>query len=448
MGSVEHRLVDVARPAQPLTWPTVAGLLAPHSTEDEFPLRLALVAADDARLRFEMSVLKGVGGRGQRWGSLWEFRPRRPQRTGRFVAVQVVPTGVRAEIGGFSGDATPATNLLAAVCDYVLTHPNCVTASDLYWARDNVLYLEGNLLSRFLTGMIHLLPRQTRRLGLLVDSPRGEDLLNNVLNAVNAARAVGGLELGPVWVCGKPLRASVFYSDSGRALGDVTNLGEILDLASQAARSVDALAITSEIAVDPGLRADYYAGKEVPNPWGGVEALLTHAVTTVVGLPAAHAPMLTLWEELRVEGPVDPRDAAEVISMTFLVSVLRGLAAAPQPVAADAPVVPGDTRLTAEDVGAVVLPASAVGGVPAFAALAQGIPLVLVTENETISELRPEDLVPPGDGVRPEIHVVGNYLEAAGVLVSLRERLSLESLRRPIPRAEPLQLPGGPAADE
>jgi Protein of unknown function (DUF3326) len=63
-----------------------------------------------------------------------------------------VPTGIRAAIGGFAGDATPAINLLASACDYLLTHPNVVTASDLYWARDNVLYLEGNLLSRFLIG--------------------------------------------------------------------------------------------------------------------------------------------------------------------------------------------------------------------------------------------------------------------------------------------------------
>ncbi|SHF53905.1 DUF3326 domain-containing protein [Streptoalloteichus hindustanus] len=442
MGSVEHRLVDVARPPRTLTWTRVAHLLAPHSTEDEVPLRLVLVGAGDGRLRFEVSVLKGLSGHRQAWGSLWEFRPRRRQRTDRFVAVQVVPTGVRAEIGGFSGDATPATNLLASVCDHLLTHPNCVTASDLYWARENVLYLEGNLLSRFLTGTIHLLPRRTRRLGLLVDTPRSEDLLNNVLNAVNAARAVGGLDLGPVWVCGKPLRAHVFYSDSGRALGNISNLAEILDLALEAARSVDALAITSEIAVDPGLRADYYAGKEVPNPWGGVEALLTHAVTTVAGLPAAHAPMLTVWENTRVDGPVDPRDAAEVISMTYLVSVLRGLAAAPQPIAADAPVVPGDIRLTAEDVGAVVLPATAVGGIPAFAALGQHIPLVLVTENDTISQLRPEDLAAAGDPEGTEIYVVDNYLEAAGVLVALRERLSLGSLRRPIPGTEPLRLIG------
>ncbi|WP_353737299.1 DUF3326 domain-containing protein [Moorena sp. SIO3B2] len=40
----------------------------------------------------------------------------------------MIPTGVRAEIGGFAGDATPSTNLLASACDYLVTNPNAVTA--------------------------------------------------------------------------------------------------------------------------------------------------------------------------------------------------------------------------------------------------------------------------------------------------------------------------------
>lgn len=437
MPSIEHRVIDVPKPAQSLTWPVVAELMSARCESDAIPVRLALVKHSAGQLTFELSVLRGAELGPQKWGSLWQFQPRRRERTERFVALHVVPTGIRAEIGGFAGDATPATNLLASTCDYLLTHPNVVTASDLYWARDNVLYLEGNLLSRFLIGQIHLLPEQTRRLGVLIDKPPTTDLLNNVINAIHACRTVGGLVIDPVWVSEKPFRARVFYSDSGRALGDITGLDRVFDIVREAEQYVDALAITSEIDVSRDLCMDYYSGKPVANPWGGAEAVFTHAVTTMSGLPVAHAPMLMSWDHTRVEGTVDPRDAAEVISMTYFCSVLRGLSAAPQPVPADGPTAPGSARLTLEDVGAIVLPASAVGGIPAFAALAQRIPLVLVTENSTISPLCLDDIVESRDPHQPEVYVVSNYLEAAGVLTSLRERLNVDAVRRPVFPSQP-----------
>ncbi|MGQ0719542.1 MAG: DUF3326 domain-containing protein [Pseudonocardiales bacterium] len=415
----------------------MAELISDRCTPDDIPIRLALVKHSEGQLTFELTTLRGADLGTQKWGSLWQFRPRSQERTERFIALHIVPTGIRAEIGGFAGDATPATNLLASTCDYLLTHPNVVTASDLYWARDNVLYLEGNLLSRFLTGQIHLLPGQTRRLGVLIDKPHSTDLLNNVINAIHACRTVGGLAIDPVWVSEKSFRAQVFYSDSGRALGDITGLDRVFDVVREAEQRVDALAITSEIDVSRELRMDYYSGKPYANPWGGAEAVLTHAVTTMSGLPVAHAPMLTAWDHTRVEGPVDPRDAAEVISMTYFCSVLRGLSAAPQPVPADRPTLPGSARLTLEDVGAIVLPASAVGGIPAFAALAQRIPLILVTENTTISPLCLDDIVESRDPNQPEVYLVDNYLEAAGVLTSLKERLNVDAVRRPIFPSQP-----------
>lgn len=437
MPSIQHDVITVPKPSHSLTWPVVAELVSARCEADDVPIRLALVKHCDGYLTFELSVLRGADLGPQKWGSLWEFQRRGRERTERFVALHVVPTGIRAEIGGFAGDATPATNLLASTCDYLLTHPNVVTASDLYCARDNVLYLEGNLLSRFLIGQLHLLPGQTRRLGVLIDKPPTPDLLENVLNAVHACRTVGGLAIDPVWVSEEPFRAEVFYSDSGRALGDITGLERVFGVAREAEQRVDALAITSEIDVSREVCMDYYSGKPVANPWGGVEAVLTHAVTTMTGLPVAHAPMLTAWENTRIEGTVDPRDGAEVISMTYFCSVLRGLAAAPQPVPANEPTVPGSARLTLEDIGAIVLPATAVGGIPAFAALAQRIPLVLVTENSTISPLCLDDIVESRDPHQPEVYVVSNYLEAAGVLTSLRERLHVDAVRRPIFPSQP-----------
>ena len=46
---------------------------------------------------------------------------RKDHQDSRFAVVQIVPTGVRCEIGGFVGDACPATNLLASAADVLIT---------------------------------------------------------------------------------------------------------------------------------------------------------------------------------------------------------------------------------------------------------------------------------------------------------------------------------------
>ncbi|GAU67189.1 hypothetical protein SSP35_04_02720 [Streptomyces sp. NBRC 110611] len=173
---------------------------------------------------------------------------------------------------------------------------------------------------------------------MLVDKPHAPEYLDNVLNAIHACRTVGGLTIEQVWVSEESLRAEVFYSPSGRALGNIARMDRILEITREAEHQVDALAITSQTDVRPDLRRAYYAGKPVANPWGGVEAVLTHAVTTMTGLPAAHAPMLTSHVHLvPLDGVVDPRDGAETISTSFLCSVLRGLSAAPPSPAPPAP---------------------------------------------------------------------------------------------------------------
>ena len=60
--------------------------------------------------------------------------------------MQVVPTGLRCEIGRFAGDACPATNLLAAAADYVITHPNAVEVLDFGVSTTGVPYLVMELL--------------------------------------------------------------------------------------------------------------------------------------------------------------------------------------------------------------------------------------------------------------------------------------------------------------
>jgi len=67
------------------------------------------------------------------------------------------------------------------------------------------------------------------------------------------------------------------------------------------------------------------------NPWGGVEALLTHAISTLLDVPAAHAPMVESMAVARQDlGMVDARTAAEAISTGFFMCVLKGLQRSPR----------------------------------------------------------------------------------------------------------------------
>jgi len=77
-------------------------------------------------------------------------------------------------------------------------------------------------------------------------------------------------------------------------------------------------------------------------------------------------------------------------------------------------------------VHAIIVPASCLGGIPALAAEFHNIPLIAVRENRTILDVTNDDM-----RMRNVIEVE-TYLEAAGVLIALREGISLESVRRPL----------------
>src|SRR4029077_1565438 len=58
---------------------------------------------------------------------------------GKSAVVSIIPTGTGGDLGGYAGDAAPATNLLAATADYLITNPNAVNASNFISMADNVL---------------------------------------------------------------------------------------------------------------------------------------------------------------------------------------------------------------------------------------------------------------------------------------------------------------------
>ncbi len=392
--------------------------------ENQAPIRFAATASSRRSFRYEIGILERAG---RPVPSVFDMHPRAGEAANGFNAALVVPTGIGAEIGGHAGDATPVARLLASICDNLITHPNVVNASDLNEMPSNGLYVEGSLLSRFLAGAVGLRPVRANRVLVIVDAHPDERFARATVNAVNAARATYGLRCPRLVVLDPPLPVRGEYTASGRAAGTVEGLERLFEALDSHRNEYDAVALSTLVDVDVPHESYFSSGGEIVNPWGGVEAMLTHAVSTVYNVPSAHAPMMESAEVAAIDpGVVDPRMAAEVVSLTFLQSVLKGLHTAPR-VAVEPSEMSRPDTLTARDVACLVIPDGCIG-IPTLAALEQGIPVIAVRENRSL--MRNELALLPWDS--DQLHVVENYWEAAGVMAALKEGMSPGSVRRPL----------------
>ena len=152
---------------------------------------------------------------------------------------------------------------------------------------------------------------------------------------------------------------------------------------------------------------------EIPNPSGAVEAIITHLVSKIFRIPTAHAP-LPYYEDLKERDTSNPRASAEFISTPHYCSVLKGLSRAPRlrplPALDDA----CHDLISVNHIGAIVVPATCLGGIPALVAEFSGIPLIAVRENKTILDVTNEKMC------MSNVIEVESYLEAAGVVLALR----------------------------
>lgn len=360
---------------------------------------------------------------------LFNFRSRSERDDRDFNAVFLVPTGIGAEIGGHSGDSGPVGRLLAAACDNLITHPNVGNAADINELPANALYVEGSVIADLLMGNVELRPVRANRLVLLMERHTDPWFMDATVNMASAARAAAGFDIREVVVLSKNFSMRSVYAPSGRAAGVVEGLESVFEALDRRRGEYDAVAVASLIKVPSHYHEDYFADSAdiMVNPWGGVEAMLTHTLSRKYRIPTAHAPMMTSREVQTMDfGPVDPRKAAEPVSCTYLFSVLKGLQRSPGICAASGN--PGASgRLGVENIHCLVIPDGCIG-LPTLAALAQKIPIIAVRGNRNCMKNDLENLPASQAGV----FKVDNYLEAVGVMTALRTGVSLESVRRPI----------------
>ena len=404
-------------------------------TDEATPIRFVVAESKEDLYRCEIAAFHSNGDSISNRNSisfsrdsLLKFARRTVENTQRFNAVLMIPTGVGADIGGHAGDASPVAQLLASVCDTLITHPNVVNASDINEMPPNSLYVEGGALCRMLMGTAGLQPVRSNRVLVVIDSHYDQMFVDGAINAVNAARASYGLICPRVVQLDPPLEMRSSYSASGTAVGHVAGLDRLFRVLDQHRGDYDAIAISSVISVPPSYHRDYFqsAGRMV-NPWGGVEAILTHTISASYDLPSAHSPMLESEEIANIDtGIVDPRMAAEAISLTFLQSILKGLQRSPK-IVTDRDAMMANGVLTASDVACLVIPDGCLG-LPTLAALEQGVPVISVRENRTLMR---NDLtsLPWKQG---QLHIVDNYWEAAGVMAALKAGIDPKVVRRPM----------------
>ena len=151
------------------------------------------------------------------------------------------------------------------------------------------------------------------------------------------------------------------------------------------------------------------------------------ALSNMFNVPTAHSPMFESREIANVDpGIVDPRMAAEAVSLTFLQCTLKGLQRSPR-IVTDAKAMNQQGVFGAAEVSCLVIPDGCLG-LPTLAALEQGIPVIAVQENRNLMKNDLSAL----PWVAGQFHRVRNYWESVGVVAALRAGIDPASARRPL----------------
>jgi hypothetical protein len=311
---------------------------------------------------------------------------------------------------------------MAQISDRLITHPNVLNGAQLYWPIPNALYVEGYALDRFAKGDWGLQPVGQNRVGLILDQAIEPELRIRHLQAADAVRATLGLDLTDYVVTDAPLKVELRTAPSGASWGTIGHPDSLLRAAERLITQggAEAIAVVARFPDDvDSLVLDNYRHGQGVDPLAGAEAVISHLIVRQFSIPAAHAPAL---KPLPLDPTISPRAAAEELGYTFLPCVLVGLSHAPQFImASENPPLPSEGIWT-NQVDAVVIPYTA-GGSSAILSFSQQKSLIIaVEENQTQLDVTPESL-----GIKAI--KVNSYLEALGVLVAHRGRISLDALR-------------------
>lgn len=395
--------------------------ISDHLEDHETLIRFVVTKSDEQYYQCELGILSNHNEyRSVIENSVFDFYKRRYENTENFNVVLLIPTGIGAEIGGHCGDANVVSRLIASSCDTLITHPNAVNASDINEMTDNTLYVEGSIITRLMMGQIGLQKVRSNKILMLMDKHSDQLFNDEIINAVSSARISLGIDCS-VYEMNNQISSNSLYSSSGRAIGRVEDLERLFNIINKVKNEYNAIALSTFINVPPNFHKDYFTTSNMVNPWGGIEAMLTHSVASEFNIACAHSPMMTSREIMNMEiGIVDPRKAPESASVTYLHCILKGLHKSPK-------IVSNDKGLSIEDISCLIIPDGCIG-LPVLAAIEHGIPVIAVTENKNRMRNNLYEFPFKSD----KLFIVNNYLEAVGIMHAIKAGIDYKVVRRPI----------------
>lgn len=390
-------------------------------SEQDTPIRFVITKTDSENYHCELGLLSKSRNQPLNLdSSIFSLKKRQYENTKEFNCVLLIPTGIGAEIGGHCGDGNAVARLIATSCDTLITHPNVVNASDINEMTENTLYVEGSIITRLLMGQLGLQKVRANKILMLMDEHEDELFNNEIVNAVSSARISLGISCDVIKMRDR-INSISLYSGSGRAVGQVENIEKLFGIVKKYIQNYDAIGLSTFIKVPDQFHKMYFTEDNMINPWGGIEAMLTHSLSLEFNIPSAHSPMMSSREIMDLEvGIVEPRKAPETSSVTYLHCILKGLHKSPK-------LVPFDKGLNVEDISCLIIPDGCVG-LPTLAAIEHEIPVIAVRENKNRMQNNLEEY-PFKQG---KLFIVDNYLEAVGVMNAIKSGISVDAVRRPI----------------
>ena len=292
-------------------------------------------------------------------------------------AMMIVPTGIGASIGGYAGDASPVAAKISKFMPLIV-NPNVVNAAAFSGINENMLYVEGWSISKFLRGEISLLPHKNNKIGIIFDRAIPENVLNIHINTMNAVKTVYGTEIIGYEITKECAGVEFFTTAAGISTGALKNPETLLEAGKKLLKKgAEALAVVAFFDEPP--EDDYENGTGV-DIVGGVEGVISHYLSKNLLCPCAHAPA---FADVEIRGDiVDSKVSAEYITPTFLPCILLGLQNAPLIRKYDE-----NGCITYKNLHSVVMPYNSLGSSAVFDAIEHKIPVYAVKENKTVLDI-------------------------------------------------------------
>ena len=301
-------------------------------------------------------------------------------KSGEKLGVFIVPTGVGASVGGFAGDASCQARAFTEK-SRLIVNPNVVNAGGFSGINDRMFYTEGYILDEMFRGNVGLVPSRHNKIGVVFDKAIPEEVLNIHLNTVGAVQTVYGVDVIGYEITKEDAGVEFFVDENGISTGMVKNIETVFEASKKLlARGAESLAVVCFFEDPEDDNEDYANGSGV-DPVGGVEGIISHAVSKEFLVPCAHSPA---FADFSISTDiVSPKAASEYITPTFLPCVLLGLNNAPKIVKK------GGIRV--EQIDYLVMPFNSLGSTPVFEALKRGIKIFAVKENQTVLDVNNEN---------------------------------------------------------